>query len=267
MTESVTTQQPTLYKVLLIGDSCLDEYHYGVVERISPEAPVPILKITRTETKPGMAANVKDNLEAFGLEVDFLTGGARSIKKRFIDERSKQHILRVDEDKPSVPFNAWRDSLAYSQYDAIVISDYDKGLITYENVRAVREQFRGPIFIDSKKKDLEQFEGCYVKVNELERSVATSTCTDMIITLGGQGAEYNGVRFRAPVVEVVDVCGAGDTFISALVAQYLNTRDIDDAIDYAIAAASISVQHSGVYSLKKQDIENIENDRIFVQLI
>jgi D-beta-D-heptose 7-phosphate kinase/D-beta-D-heptose 1-phosphate adenosyltransferase len=220
------------------------------VERISPEAPVPILKITRTETKPGMAANVKDNLEALGIDVDFLTGGIRSIKKRFIDERSKQHILRVDEDKPNPPFDAWRASLAYSQYDAIVISDYDKGFITYDNVCAVREQFSGPIFIDTKKKDLLRFEGCYVKVNELERSLATSTCSNLITTLGGKGAEYHGIVYPAPKVEVVDVCGAGDTFLAALTYKFLETKDISKSIPYAIKVSSISVQHSGNYVSK-----------------
>ena len=254
MTESETTQQPTSFNVLLIGDSCLDEYHYGTVERISPEAPVPILKITRTETKPGMAANVKDNLEALGIEVDFLTGGIRSIKKRFIDERSKQHIIRVDEDKPNPPFNAWRDSLAYNQYDAVIISDYDKGFITYDNVSAVRSQFKGPIFIDSKKRDLAQFEGCFVKVNELERSLAISSCTDMITTLGGQGAEYQGKQYPAPKVEVVDVCGAGDTFLAALAYKFLETTDIDQAIQFAIRAGSITVEHSGNYAPKLTEI-------------
>jgi bifunctional ADP-heptose synthase (sugar kinase/adenylyltransferase) len=254
MTESETTQQPTSFSVLLIGDSCLDEYHYGTVERISPEAPVPILKITRTETKPGMAANVKDNLEALGIEVDFLTGGIRSIKKRFIDERSKQHIIRVDEDKPNPPFNAWRDSLAYNQYDAVIISDYDKGFITYDNVSAVRSQFKGPIFIDSKKRDLAQFEGCFVKVNELERSLAISSCTDMITTLGGQGAEYQGKQYPAPKVEVVDVCGAGDTFLAALAYKFLETNNIDQAIKFAIRAGSLTVEHSGNYAPKLIEI-------------
>lgn len=254
MIESGTTQQLASFNVLLIGDSCLDEYHYGTVERISPEAPVPILKITRTETKPGMAANVKDNLEALGLEVDFLTGGIRSIKKRFIDERSKQHILRVDEDKPNPPFNAWRDSLAYNQYDAVIISDYDKGFITYDNVSAVRSQFKGPIFIDSKKRDLAQFEGCFVKVNQLERSLAISTCTGMITTLGGDGAEYNGKLYPAPKVEVVDVCGAGDTFLAALAYKFLETNDIELAIQFAIRAGSLTVEHSGNYAPKLIEI-------------
>jgi bifunctional ADP-heptose synthase (sugar kinase/adenylyltransferase) len=254
MTESVTTQQPTSFNVLLIGDSCLDEYHYGTVERISPEAPVPILKIIRTETKPGMAANVKDNLEALGIEVDFLTGGIRSIKKRFIDERSKQHVLRVDEDKPNPPFDAWFASLAYNQYDAVVISDYDKGFITYDNVSAVRAQFKGPIFIDSKKRDLAQFEGCFVKVNQLERSLAISTCTDMITTLGGDGAEYQGKQYSAPKVEVVDVCGAGDTFLAALTYKFLETNNIDLAIKFAIRAGSLTVEHSGNYAPKLAEI-------------
>ena len=259
MTELETTQPQTSFKVLLIGDSCVDEYHYGHVERLSPEAPVPILRITKTESKQGMSANVKDNLEAFGIDVDFMTGGAKSIKKRFIDERSKQHILRVDEDKTSKPFNAYQQSLAYSQYDAIVISDYDKGFITYENVKAVREQYTGPIFIDSKKRDLSQFEGCFVKVNELERSLATSTCRNLITTLGGKGAEFNGNTYPAPSVEVVDVCGAGDTFLASLTFKFLDTGSITTAIKYAVYAAGISVQHSGVYSLTKADISCINN--------
>ena len=52
-------QQQKLSKILVIGDSCLDKYHYGSCERMSPEAPVPILKITRTETRPGMVLNVQ----------------------------------------------------------------------------------------------------------------------------------------------------------------------------------------------------------------
>ena len=259
MTELETTQQQTSFKVLLIGDSCIDEYHYGHVERLSPEAPVPILSITKTDSKQGMSANVKDNLEAFGIDVDFMTGGAKSIKKRFIDERSKQHILRVDEDKKSTPFNAYQSSLAYNQYDAIIISDYDKGFITYDNVKAVREQFKGPIFIDSKKRDLAKFEGCFVKVNEHERSLATSVCDDLITTLGGKGAEFDGQIYPASTVEVVDVCGAGDTFLAALAYKFLESRSITTAIKYAICAAGVSVQHSGVYSLTNEDISCINN--------
>jgi len=249
------------YKVLLIGDSCVDEYHYGNVERLSPEAPVPILKITRSITKHGMAANVKDNLEAFGIEVDFYTCGAKSVKIRYIDERSKQHIVRVDQDKVSPPFSTSLSSLALIQYDAIVISDYDKGFINYNNVKDVRSAFSGPIFIDTKKRDLKKFEGCFVKVNSHEFSMATSIPEKIIVTKGEQGAEYNNMHFPSPKVEVVDVCGAGDTFLSAMVFEYLRTKDILKSIKYANLASAISVQHSGVYSLSAEDIEQIDIDR------
>lgn len=255
MTESETIQQLTSYNVLLIGDSCMDEYYYGTVERLSPEAPVPVLKITHWQMKPGMAANVKENLQALGLDIDFMTGGIRSVKKRYIDERSKQHIIRVDEDKPNPPFTV-RESLALNQYDVIVISDYDKGFITYDNVQEIRKQFQGPIFIDTKKRDLKQFEGCFVKINETESNAATSRCSNIITTLGSRGAEYNGKIYPAPEVEIVDVCGAGDTFLAALVLQYLKTKNIETAIVFAIKAGSLTVQHSGNYSPNIKEIEN-----------
>jgi D-beta-D-heptose 7-phosphate kinase/D-beta-D-heptose 1-phosphate adenosyltransferase len=61
-------------------------------------------------------------------------------------------------------------------------------------------------------------------------------------------------------VEVVDVCGAGDTFLSALVYEYLNTSDIPSAILFANKASSIAVQHSGVYTLSLDDIKSIKFD-------
>ena len=64
-----TLQQPS-WKILLIGDHCLDIYHYGVCERLSPEAPVPVLKVVKSEIKQGMSSNVNLNLQAFGLKVN-----------------------------------------------------------------------------------------------------------------------------------------------------------------------------------------------------
>ena len=60
-------------KVLLLGDSCEDEYIYGNCDRISPEAPVPVMNLGRVETKTGMAGNVCLNLQAFNLDITFLT--------------------------------------------------------------------------------------------------------------------------------------------------------------------------------------------------
>lgn len=250
------------FNILLIGDSCIDEYHYGVCERLSPEAPVPVLKITHSETKQGMAANVKDNLEAFGCDVDFLTSGVKSIKRRYIDARSKQHIVRVDEDPIAPAFNPYLESLSLNQYDAIVISDYNKGFVTYDNVGVLRDKFNGPIFVDTKKPDLTSFSGCFVKINELEYAASTSKTDNLIVTLGSYGAMYKGATFAGVPVEVVDVCGAGDTFLAALAFEFLKTSSIADAIKFANKASAITVTHSGVYSLTETDIVNIRNNSL-----
>jgi len=250
----MTTQQHKKLNILLIGDSCIDEYQYGLIERLSPEAPVPVFQFLRKEIKPGMAANVKANLEAFGCNVNFLTGET-STKTRLIDSRSKQHIVRIDNDVISTPLSI--DSEIPGIYDAIVVSDYNKGTVSYELVEDIRQHYPGPIFIDTKKTDLARFEGCYVKINSLENSLAKTVCTDLIVTMGKQGAVYNEITYPTPNVEVADVCGAGDTFLAALVCSFLNTQDIEQAITFANHAAGKTVQHSGVYALTEQDITDI----------
>ena len=97
--------QRTPYNVLLIGDSCTDEYVYGTCDRLNPEAPVPILNFTRKETTEGMAFNVRNNLTSFGICVGLLTNGESLTKTRYVDEKSNQHILRVDDESPVQPMN------------------------------------------------------------------------------------------------------------------------------------------------------------------
>ena len=74
--------QQKYYKVILIGDNCDDVYHYGVCERISPEAPVPILKETMRSTVKGMSGNVRLNLEAFKMLVSHHTNAEKIRKHR-----------------------------------------------------------------------------------------------------------------------------------------------------------------------------------------
>lgn len=246
-----------MFNVLLIGDNCTDEYRYGTVDRISPEAPVPVFKFSHMETKPGMAGNVMQNLESFKINVTFITSTETNTKTRLIDIRSKQHILRIDDDVSAIPLiTDYYENIG--QFDAIVFSDYNKGFINYEVVQWTRNNYSGPIFIDTKKRDLAKFEGCFVKVNEHEYSQRTSECNNLIVTLGANGANYQGQNYSSPKIEVVDVCGAGDTFLSALVSEYLNTTDITRAIQFANRASAITVQHSGVYALTSEDIETIK---------
>lgn len=243
------------FKILLIGDSCVDEYYYGSCDRLNPEAPVPVLNITRSDIKQGMAANVNDNLTAFNCSVTFIAGNRKSIKKRFIDDRSKQHIVRVDEDRISDPIDI--NSLYLEYYDAIVISDYNKGTIQYDTITKIKSSYKGPVFVDTKKTDLRRLNGCFVKINETEYNARTSDCDDLIVTLGPRGARYNNSIYVSDKTEVIDVCGAGDTFLSALAFKYLQSDSIVDAIQFANKCSAITVGHRGVYSLTNADISAI----------
>ena len=141
-------QQQKQLKILLIGDSCTDEYVYGTCERMNPEAPVPILKLNKKETKKGMAWNVRENLMSFGMEVNIITNEESITKTRYIDEKHNQQILRVDSEPVLSPMEG---GLPEGKYDALVISDYDKGFITQEKLFELSNWFQGPVFIDTKK--------------------------------------------------------------------------------------------------------------------
>lgn len=250
----MNTPLPEPYNILLIGDDCEDVYQYGTVDRISPEAPVPVFKFSHEERRPGMAANVARNLEALGCRVNYLHG-ATSIKTRLVDIRSKQQIVRIDNDVVSDPIEF--ETAIPAVYDAIVISDYNKGTVSYELIRDIIKSSVCPVFIDTKKTDLASFNGAYIKINKLEASRATSKPHPewLITTLGEDGAIWNGQTFSADSVEVADVTGAGDTFLAALVSEYLTQRDMVTSIPYAIRAAGVTVQHLGVYAPTWSELE------------
>lgn len=246
------TQQQKPFKVLLVGDRCVDVYQYGEVKRISPEAPVPIFKITKTERKPGMGANVAENLRALGCQV-FEYYGEHSTKTRIIDTKSKQHLIRIDDDvvADAITFGMIKER----NFDAIVVSDYCKGSITYDLVHNLRYHYPDtPIFVDSKKMFLDKFKGCFVKINESEFLSAKTNTSEVIVTLGDRGAQYKGVVYQAPHIEVTDVTGAGDTFLAALTFEYLRTNKIQKSIPFAIKASTITVQHFGCYAPTLEEI-------------
>jgi bifunctional ADP-heptose synthase (sugar kinase/adenylyltransferase) len=249
------TVQQKKYKILLIGDDCNDVYTYGYVKRISPEAPVPIFEPHYTIYKDGMAGNVRENLQALGCDVDFLRGKP-SEKNRLIDIRTKQQLLRVDRDVESDPITF--ETLIPPIYDAIVISDYNKGTVSYELIEELLKEVTVPIFVDTKKTDLARLKGCYVKINALEKSRATSLPDKdyLIITHGSDGAEWSDWVFPAQIVgDVTDVCGAGDTFLAALVYNFLQTNHMPDAVKFANKASAITVQHIGVYAPRLEQIK------------
>lgn len=259
MNESETIQPVTQFTVLLIGDSCVDEYKMGLVDRLSPEAPVPVIKIIETFSVPGMAANVCNNLLSLNLNVDFITNNERIVKTRFIDKRSGQHIVRVDLEPTVVPWDK-KFPRNIKKYDAIVISDYNKGFLSSKDIENIIFMTDNPVFIDTKKQDLSKFSrfNSYIKINEVEYNNSVSIPENLIVTLGSKGAmlkqKYNESVFPTNAASVVDVCGCGDTFLSAVVFQFLQTKNISDAIIFANKAASITVGKQGNYSPKLQEI-------------
>ena len=245
--------------VLVVGEICNDITYYCDVSRISPEAPVPVADLIWKGRAHGMAGNVNSNLNAFGIDTTFLhQRPTQHIDKiRYVEMKSGQHLLRADSTHPKItPLDvATIDNI--DQYNAIVISDYNKGFVAYDTAIQLRTLFNGPILVDSKKTDLSCFEGCIVKINELEYSRAESVPKSTIVTLGSKGAMYDGKVYPSDEVKMFDVCGAGDTFLAGLTYKMLQGDSIGSCIEFANKCAGIAVQHQGTYTLTKKDIESL----------
>lgn len=240
-------------RIITLGDACIDIYVYGQVKRLNPEAPAALLSFERTEEKFGMVLNVRDNIRALGVEVDSVAPKNKSVKTRYIDLRTGTQLLRLDQDQTAEPLLIENvDGL--NDYDVVVISDYNKGFISTELLAAIDQLVTKPVFVDTKKTDLAQYKNLYFKLNQLEAKQLVSPPERLIITLGAQGVWYNDKTYPTSSSTVVDVCGAGDMFLSALAVSVSKGNSIEDSLVYANRAASIAVQHQGVYVLTEQDV-------------
>lgn len=254
----MNTRAQKQFKILLVGDAGEDTYTYGYVNRISPEAPVPVFEPKYDIVMEGLASNVCNNLITLGCDVTyFFTDKCK--KQRLMDIRSKQQLMRIDRDTQCrTMLNGFVTEAKLKTYDAVVISDYNKGTVDYMLIEWLRKEFAGPIFVDTKKTDLAKLAGCYIKINELERSRATSLpdVDNLIVTCGAQGASWAGATYPAHLAsDVTDVCGAGDTFLSALVYKFLQVGRMPLAIDFANRAAAVTVKHVGVYAPTLDEIK------------
>ena len=246
------------FKVLLIGDSCEDEYIYGRCERISSEAPIPVMSFSKLESKVGMAGNVCLNLQAFGIDITFLTNPEKITKTRFIDERSNVQLFRVDNEQRVKPLML---PISTDNFDAVVISDCDKGYITESKLFELVESSNCPVFIESKKTFLPNKENCFVKLSDVDYERLDSNCyiDNLIITKGSEGCIYKNTLYPMEKVKIYDMVGTGHIFLSALVYSYLKHKHIDTALMLANKAVSISSQHSGTYILTEEDISKLTN--------
>jgi D-beta-D-heptose 7-phosphate kinase/D-beta-D-heptose 1-phosphate adenosyltransferase len=247
-------------KILVIGDNCIDTFRYGKVERLAPEAPVPVIVPEREVSTPGMAGNVVRNLEALGAEVNFITNKVEIKKIRYVCSKYNHLLLRVDENDKCEPLpEATIGDVDWSNYDAVVISDYCKGFLIEDDIKYISEKH--PLtFLDTKKK-LNGFADKinFIKINESEYNKSKSTITSelenkLIITLGSNGAKYNNKIYNVKQVDVRDTSGAGDTFLAGLVYDYILNNNIDHAIEFANKCASQVVQKKGTAKININEL-------------
>jgi bifunctional ADP-heptose synthase (sugar kinase/adenylyltransferase) len=246
-----------MYKILVIGESCTDIFTYGDVERLSPEAPVPVFKPKEDVLNDGMAGNVVKNLKKLSpsAEISFWTQTEKITKQRMVDKKTNHMLIRVDTgENRNVSELLLNDDTKnlISSYDVVIISDYNKGFISEYNFVQIGMCSK-LLFVDSKRKLTQEMVSVtdFIKLNQLEYNnngdIVNQNFEKVVITLGAQGAQYLGKTYSSPKPqETIDVSGAGDTFISSLAIKYLETKSIIKAIKFANKMSSIVVSKRGV---------------------
>jgi len=242
-------------KILVIGDSCKDIFRYGKVNRLAPEAPVPIIIPEREISNLGMAGNVVTNLKALGAEVEFITNKSEIRKIRYVCSKYNHLLLRVDENDTCEKIDTV--ILQPKTYAAVIISDYCKGFLNEEDIEIISKSFDCPIFLDTKKILGEWAHNIdFIKINyhEYERNKEVLEHNSIlqnktIVTRGKYGCDYQGKNYPTIDVPVKDVSGAGDTFLSGLVVEYARSKDINQSINFAQECTTVVIQKSGVSTI------------------
>ncbi len=213
-------------KIGVIGDVMLDRYWWGKVTRISPEAPVPVVKLSRTSVSAGGAANVAANVAGLGAfailvgivgkdtDAEILRGlvsSNPSVDCRLIalDDRSttvktrivahNQHVVRLDQETDETVTETEIESSvevirnAIKDADAVIISDYAKGFLTESLLREILDFARSNgkrVFVDPKSKDLTKYAGASVITpNQKEASESVQRLLDDSEAINEAGLE------------------------------------------------------------------------------
>lgn len=248
--------------VLLIGESCTDIFIYGDTPRLSPEGPAPVFVPKREVYNGGMVSNVENNLKMLGIESDVITQSNHITKTRYVNDTFNTLLLRVDEndvadhiDDTTLHQNLWK-------YSMVVISDYNKGFLHEEDIAYIA--YKHPnVICDTKKKlgdwckDLK-----FIKLNrtEYQNNLEYIKNNDwilekLIITLDKDGCMYLNKMYPTEQVEIMDISGAGDTFVAGFVKKYLDTNDVTESIIFGNKCSAQVVQKRGVSAV---DFENLK---------
>jgi rfaE bifunctional protein kinase chain/domain len=310
--------------ILVIGDIILDHFIWGKVERISPEAPVPVVEVTSESMHLGGATNVVNNIHSLGGRV-YLCGiigrdeaGAKiieelkgkkiptdgivfddkmpsTIKTRIIAH--SQQVVRFDkEKKDEIGAAAFQAILGYAnsmvnEVEALIISDYAKGVVTKELVKELVSLYRGAgkvVAVDPKVKHIDYYKGAtIITPNTFEASKASGIdieddeslvragnylldsfkCDALLITRGEQGMalfERSGGYTAIPAVahEVYDVTGAGDTVIGVLALAIAAGASFIEAAIISNHAAGIVVGEVGTATVTLKTLQDALINRL-----
>ena len=238
-------------KILVIGDSSRDIFVYCNALKLCPDFPVPALEVVNQTENPGMAANVQRNIKVLLDSCDIVTNNnwKEVTKTRYVHAQSNHMFFRVDTSHKLDRIDL--STVNYEDYYLIVISDYDKGFLTEDDINEICWHHAN-VFLDTKKiLGVWCQHAHYIKINDFEYQNSKPYLVPeiehrIIHTMGGEGCEYKGKRYPVNKVEVKDVSGAGDSFMAALVVEYCKTDDIIKSIEFANKCASEVVTHRGV---------------------
>lgn len=242
--------------VLVIGDTCIDVFVYGNSDRLCPEAPVPVFDVKHEERNLGMAGNVFRNIKDLDYDAElYCNANSEAITKtRYVDEKSNHMFLRIDSKTP-IERVVGLQNIPWDRFSAVVISDYNKGFLTEEDIEYIATHH--PLtFLDTKKVlGAWAKRVTFIKINRKEYAqsahvIDTELDARIIETLGSEGCRFRQVKYHVNNVEIKNLSGAGDSFLAGLVVEYLRTNDIGQALVAANNLATIVVQKKGVSTIK-----------------
>ncbi len=299
-------------RILIVGDLMLDRYWHGDTARISPEAPVPVVRVRDEEYRAGGAGNVALNITALGALATVIgaagvdEAGARlramleqagcttrfmevaghpTITKLRVISRHQQ-LLRLDFEEDFASLSADRLLATFAdalpQADAVVLSDYAKGLLRAPAPLIERARAAGkPVVVDPKQADFSVYRGATVVTpNMQEFQAAVGPCPDdaALVAKGLNLLEQCGIdcllvtrsergmtllrQHEAPLHlpaqarEVFDVTGAGDTVVATLAASLAAGLDLAEAAKLANVAAGIVVGKFGTATVSQDELRN-----------
>jgi|TARA_B100000902_G_C27318855_1_gene923018 rfaE bifunctional protein kinase chain/domain len=267
-------------KVLLIGDFMVDHYVMGTSNRLSPEAPVPVVLPLEEYSIPGGAGNVALNLSLLGSKVSCLgvigqgswgkklTGILKknnvdvsfliksnfshtTLKKRvYIDEKQ---ILRIDREKKiDNSFNKLINNKVkeiINDFDVIILSDYDKGVLNENTINFVINNANIPVIVDPKKNDFSIYQGATIltpNINELKNASKFKVENDKsIITSSQKIIKKNNLKFIVTTKGEKGMTVVGEDFSEHISTAVVENPDVTGAGDTVVASLALT------YILKK----------------